>query len=74
VGIEVSDLDGALRTLVTEGGQIEGVTDGTDGRAAWARDPDGNRIRLLKLHEAAPSIDSLPHPNILAEVAAARAE
>jgi catechol 2,3-dioxygenase-like lactoylglutathione lyase family enzyme len=75
VGIEVLDLDAALRTLVAEGGQLEGaISEGADGRAAWARDPDGNRIRLLELHNAAQSVDSLPHPNILAEVAAARAE
>jgi catechol 2,3-dioxygenase-like lactoylglutathione lyase family enzyme len=75
VGIEVPDLDDALHLLIAEGGQAEGkVSDGADGRAAWARDPDGNRIRLIELRGSAPGVDTLPYSKILAEVAAARAE
>ncbi|MCW3796898.1 VOC family protein [Sphingomonas sp. BN140010] len=74
LGLEVAEIAAAITIIRELGGcQEGGIMQGKDGSAAWARDPDGNRIQLLQLHGDHHRVSSLPYPTILAEADAVRA-
>lgn len=68
LGLEVGDLDDALRRLGSDGAVVTGV----DGRSACAADPDGNRVLLIEFAAPDHRIAALPHRDALARAAAAR--
>lgn len=72
LGLETDDLDAALARVGEDGGAIGEGTSGPDGRAAWACDPDGNRLRLIELTNPSFGVAALPHADALARAAAAR--
>jgi len=73
LGVETDDLEAALVRAEREGGTRDGgITAGTDGRAGWARDPDGNRIRLIELAAPGLATAALPHFGALAAAARSR--
>lgn len=73
LGLETDDLDAALARVREAGGATEDVMTGADGRAARARDPDGNRLQLIELASPSLGTATLPHADALARAAAARA-
>ncbi len=48
LALGVPDMNAALEALRAIGAQIDSVPENGGGKAAWIRDPDGNRIEVMQ--------------------------
>lgn len=73
VGLEAVAIGTSADAIRQLGGETDHlIEEGADGRSMWARDPDGNRIRLIELKSARHGLAALPQADVLARAAAQR--